>query len=119
MRLLPLALLGPALCSAACPYAERMIESREADLNSISESSHGQTVLDKEGVMLMNRINPSTSQLYIANADGSNERLLLANDLVFEYHASFSPDGNMSHSRASAMATAIRMFTRSISMALE
>ncbi|OQE31687.1 hypothetical protein PENSTE_c001G05162 [Penicillium steckii] len=43
--------------------------------------------------MLMNRINPSSMQLYIANADGSNERLLLGNQSFFEYHASFSPDG--------------------------
>jgi Tol biopolymer transport system component len=43
--------------------------------------------------MLMNRINPSSMQLYIANADGSDERLLLGNSSVFEYHASFSPDG--------------------------
>jgi Tol biopolymer transport system component len=32
--------------------------------------------------------------LYIANTDGSNERqLLTGNNSVFEYHASFSPDG--------------------------
>jgi Tol biopolymer transport system component len=43
--------------------------------------------------MLMNRIGPSSSALYVANIDGSNERQLL-NNSVFEYHASFSPDGN-------------------------
>ncbi|KAL4898733.1 hypothetical protein BDV59DRAFT_190368 [Aspergillus ambiguus] len=42
--------------------------------------------------MLMNRIAPGTSKLYIANADGSNERPLLS-DPVFEYHGSFSNDG--------------------------
>ncbi|KAJ1559274.1 hypothetical protein HK405_011298 [Cladochytrium tenue] len=47
----------------------------------------------KKGVMLMNRIGPSTSELYIANTDGSGERLLLGNDSVFEYKASFSADG--------------------------
>ena len=31
----------------------------------------------KKGVMLMNRIGPSTSELYIADADGGNERKLL------------------------------------------
>ncbi len=46
----------------------------------------------KKGVMLMNRIGPSTSELYVANADGSGERKLLP-DSVFEYHASFSADG--------------------------
>ncbi len=46
----------------------------------------------KKGVMLMNRIGPSVSELYIANADGSNERKLLS-DSVFEYHSSFSADG--------------------------
>ncbi|KAF4304694.1 Six-bladed beta-propeller TolB-like protein [Botryosphaeria dothidea] len=33
------------------------------------------------------------SKLYIANADGTNERLLLGNNTAYEYHASFSPDG--------------------------
>lgn len=44
------------------------------------------------GVMLMNRIGPSSSELYIANADGSNERKLLSRS-VFDYHAAFSADG--------------------------
>lgn len=44
------------------------------------------------GVMLMNRIGPSSSELYIASADGSNERKLLGAS-VFDYHASFSADG--------------------------
>ena len=46
----------------------------------------------KKGVMLMNRIGPSSSELYIANADGTSERKLLQNS-VFEYNASFSADG--------------------------
>ncbi|KAJ4335557.1 hypothetical protein N0V95_008871 [Ascochyta clinopodiicola] len=41
----------------------------------------------------MNRIAPGTSELYIANADGSDERKLLGNQSAFDYHASFSPDG--------------------------
>jgi Tol biopolymer transport system component len=44
------------------------------------------------GVMLMNRIGPSASELTIANADGSGERKLLP-DSAFDYHASFSADG--------------------------
>jgi Tol biopolymer transport system component len=42
--------------------------------------------------MLMNRIGPSASDLYIANADGTSERKLLQNS-VFEHNASFAPDG--------------------------
>lgn len=41
-----------------------------------------------------NRIGPSASTLYVADADGSNERALIpTNQSVFEYHAHFSPDG--------------------------
>jgi Tol biopolymer transport system component len=46
----------------------------------------------KKGVMLMNRIGPSSSDLYIANADGTGERKFLQN-AMFEYSASFAPDG--------------------------
>jgi Tol biopolymer transport system component len=44
-----------------------------------------------KGVMLMNRIAPCSSQLYVANADGSSERLLLG-DSQFEYNGSFAGD---------------------------
>ncbi|GGU58307.1 hypothetical protein [Streptomyces daghestanicus] len=46
----------------------------------------------KKGVMLMNRIGPSASTLYIADADGTNERKLLK-DAAFDYHATFGNDG--------------------------
>src|SRR5262245_58522260 len=46
----------------------------------------------KNGVMLMNRIGPSASELYIANSDGTGERKLLP-ESVFDYHASYSADG--------------------------
>jgi Tol biopolymer transport system component len=46
----------------------------------------------KKGVMLMNRIGPSSSDLYIANADGTGERKFLQ-EAIFEYNASFAPDG--------------------------
>jgi len=46
----------------------------------------------KQGVMLMNRIGPTSSELYIANADGTGERKLLR-DSVFDYHPSYSADG--------------------------
>jgi Tol biopolymer transport system component len=44
------------------------------------------------GVMLMNRLGPSTIDLFIANADGSGERKLFPNS-DFDYDAAFSPDG--------------------------
>ena len=44
------------------------------------------------GVMLMNRIGPSISELYIADLDGTNERKFLAAP-TFDYHPSYSPDG--------------------------
>ena len=40
----------------------------------------------------MNRIGPSSSDLYIASADGTGERKLLQ-DPLFEYNASFASDG--------------------------
>lgn len=56
-----------------------------------SLGGHGSTS-GKKGTFLMNRISPGTSKLYIANTDGSNERELLK-EPIFEYHATFSPDG--------------------------
>ena len=46
----------------------------------------------QKGVMLMNRIGPSASTLYVAQADGSNEHALLATS-GFDYHPSWSADG--------------------------
>ena len=46
----------------------------------------------QKGVMLMNRIGPSASTLYVSNADGSDERELLQSS-GFDYHASWSADG--------------------------
>ena len=45
-----------------------------------------------KGVMYMNRIGPSSSELYISDADGGNERKLLA-DSQFEYDPAISADG--------------------------
>ncbi|WP_433887625.1 TolB family protein [Streptomyces sp. CA-111067] len=48
----------------------------------------------KKGVMLMNRIAPSTSTLYISNLDGSDERLLMQpQDAAFDRHCTVSADG--------------------------
>jgi len=44
------------------------------------------------GPLLLNRIGPSASQLFIANADGSNE-LKLVNSGTLDYNANFSADG--------------------------
>jgi len=45
-----------------------------------------------KGTLYLNRVGPVTSELYIANADGSGERKLIAS-AGFDYHASFSKDG--------------------------
>ncbi|RFU49794.1 hypothetical protein D0B32_00985 [Paraburkholderia sp. DHOC27] len=42
--------------------------------------------------MLLDRVGPVTSELYVSNADGSDEHRLLPTD-GFDYHASFSKDG--------------------------
>ncbi|MDX2042831.1 MAG: hypothetical protein SF097_16550 [Acidobacteriota bacterium] len=66
---------------------------RPAQKFSTGENAGSTLAAAKEkGVMLMNRIGPSVSGLYIANADGTNERKLFA-ESTFDYHASFSADG--------------------------
>lgn len=45
-----------------------------------------------QNVMLMNRIGPSASDLYIADADGSSEHRLVS-ESNFDYHANYSLDG--------------------------
>jgi Tol biopolymer transport system component len=69
-----LRLLGSAAVAAQLPLAA---------------VARAQAVVKKKGVMLMNRIAPSVSELYIANLDGGNERKLLA-DTAYEYNASQS-----------------------------
>src|SRR5579871_2035396 len=49
--------------------------------------------LAQNGVMLMNRIGPSKSVLYVADANGKNEHALFPNSSAIEYNASFSADG--------------------------
>ena len=46
-----------------------------------------------QNVMLMNRIGPSVSDLYVANANGSGEHRLLPVS-GFDYHATYSLDGS-------------------------
>ena len=50
------------------------------------------SVLCPKEKILLHRIGPSQATLFIANADGSGERPLLANS-GFDYSASFSADG--------------------------
>ncbi|RDW56763.1 uncharacterized protein DSM5745_11595 [Aspergillus mulundensis] len=104
--LLPLSLAIPAL--AGCPYANQLgLDARDAPLppghphapRPRSSPSSPASPLpspaknsSKKGVFYMNRIAPGTSELYISSANGSHERPLLP-DPVYEYHASFSPDG--------------------------
>jgi Tol biopolymer transport system component len=73
--------------SAAVVTAQQLRQVMAHDAISGSLPARG-----KNGVMLMNRIGPSASELYIANADGSEERKVLA-EPVFDYHASYSADG--------------------------
>jgi len=47
----------------------------------------------QKGVMLMNRIGPTSSELFIASADGSAARPFLQTASGFEYNPSFSDDG--------------------------
>ncbi len=51
-----------------------------------------QTPARERGVMLMNRIGPSSAELYVDKSNGTEERKL-ATASAFDYHASYSPDG--------------------------
>ncbi|PSR94477.1 hypothetical protein BD289DRAFT_342591, partial [Coniella lustricola] len=93
-----LSLLGLAASQAlaACPYHQQMQAARsEAQVESAEpKRALGKRAENKTGVFFMNRIAPSESTLYIANADGSNERALLpSNSSVFEYQGHWTPDG--------------------------
>ncbi|KAJ6020959.1 hypothetical protein N7540_006463 [Penicillium herquei] len=78
-----------AQSGSACPYAGKA----RSDESSMGFVPRGMPVEDKKGVMLMNRIAPGISKLYVADADGSNSRLLLGNETTFDYHGQWSPDG--------------------------
>lgn len=69
----------------------RFVEASRRKSTSLEKSVSTAPAKEK-GVMLMNRIGPSASELYVANADGTNERKLLA-DSAYDYHASYSSDG--------------------------
>ena len=65
-------------------------------VTSVTGTAQQQAAADtgtrQRGVMLMNRIGPSSSELYIANADGAGERKFLPVSTL-DYHATYSPDG--------------------------
>jgi Tol biopolymer transport system component len=77
----------------ACPYSQASYSQFERKRRSFPAGPYPRASADKKGVFLMNRIGPSTSTLYIANIDGTNERQFLKTNNTFDYHASFSPDG--------------------------
>ncbi|KAJ5257148.1 hypothetical protein N7478_013252 [Penicillium angulare] len=78
-----------AKAAGACPYASKA----QSDDSKSEFVPRGMPIEDKKGVMLMNRIAPSVSKLYVANSDGSEPRLLLGNETTFDYHGQWSPDG--------------------------
>ncbi len=69
----------------------RFVEASRQQPHKLKENTSSASAREK-GVMLMNRIGPSASELYVANADGTNERKLLATS-AYDYHASYSSDG--------------------------
>jgi hypothetical protein len=77
--------IGPSL-------AQKFELDSNVNIMLIVHSARGVPAPGKRSTLLMNRIGPSMSELYIVNIDGSNERKLISNS-KFEYHASFSPDG--------------------------
>ncbi|CAD6557602.1 Tol-Pal system protein TolB [Paraburkholderia metrosideri] len=58
----------------------------------IAISAGVQAATATQGTALLDRLGPVTSDLYIANADGTDEHKLLSMP-GFDYHASFSKDG--------------------------
>ncbi|KAJ5888530.1 hypothetical protein N7495_008571 [Penicillium taxi] len=103
--LILLGLTGSTLASCPYSYDKVMKDEEQANLRAdttfsvpsanpcVDVPSTVSKITGKKGVLLMNRLSPGTSELFIANADFSNERPLLAHP-VYEYHASFSPDGS-------------------------
>ena len=82
---------GGAEKRSPCPY---MNANSNSNSNSNPESlTRSLPVPGKKGVFLMTRNGPVTSELYVANADGSNARSLLGNNTVFEFDAQWAPNG--------------------------
>ncbi len=60
--------------------------------SGLAQPAQTKSPVAQKKIMLMNRIGPSASELYVANADGSAEHKLLTTN-GFDYHAAYSPDG--------------------------
>ncbi|KAH6651465.1 hypothetical protein BKA67DRAFT_660277 [Truncatella angustata] len=74
-----------------CPYAAKLSQDNRK-FHQITKRDPPAT--DKLGVMYMNRIAPSGSQLWISNADGSDAVKLLGDQTApMDYHATWSRDG--------------------------
>ncbi|KAJ5890172.1 tat pathway signal sequence domain-containing protein [Penicillium tannophilum] len=83
-----------AAAAPGCPYAKRAAEAAAAPAAHAPKLSKRGPIEGKKGIFYMNRIGPSGSQLWIANADGSNKTQLMGNQTnAFDYHPSWSPDG--------------------------
>jgi len=76
----------------ACPYADKI--ERNSFLDIAADAAITRPVdPGKRGVLYMNRIAPSGSQLWIASADGGNATRLMGDQSApFDYHPSWSPD---------------------------
>ncbi|KAJ5776924.1 tat pathway signal sequence domain-containing protein [Penicillium odoratum] len=82
-----------AAAAPGCPYVKRAAEAAAQDAHGLKLSKRG-AIKGKKGIFYMNRIGPSGSQLWIANADGTNKTQLMGNQTnAFDYHPSWSQDG--------------------------
>ena len=89
-RMLFPSLFIAGLASAGCPLGY----DSSATVEKPAPIAIPKLPANKKGVMYLNRIGPSRSTLYIANADGTNERLLLKDsEANFDLHATYSADG--------------------------
>ncbi|KAJ3548537.1 hypothetical protein NM208_g964 [Fusarium decemcellulare] len=94
MRLLTAVLVNFAfgLAWAGCPYAEH--HTSPEPRSDHHGSTNREVSDDKRGIFYLNRIAPSGSLLYVANADGSDAKPLMKNgSAAFDFHASWSPWG--------------------------
>lgn len=78
-------------CERAECFLGEIITLREVLLATSLLSAAIPVLCAKERILLY-RVGPAQSTLFIANADGSDERPLLPNSSS-DYNASFSPDG--------------------------
>ncbi|OJJ94752.1 hypothetical protein ASPACDRAFT_48580 [Aspergillus aculeatus ATCC 16872] len=84
-----------AAAPVGCPYARRAAAAAAAaQVKETPVETQSGAIEGKKGIFYMNRIGPSGSQLWIANADGTNATKLLGNQThAFDYHPSWSQDG--------------------------